>query len=643
MPASRNPFFTRTAEQSESDDQFLNLFSQTVLELLPEDGSWNRLLPIESPPGGGKSTLLRLFTPTVLTSIANARNRPEFADLIQKLSDIGAIDSDGVQLLGVLVNCKEDYNRLAGLDLSGTKHDSLFWALLHSRLALLTLRASLQLTGFTYPNDVDLIRFSPRSDAVIRRPDPREFAGSEIFERAREAEQLIVDSLNSFVPHPPSLDVGTHVDDFFQLLNTHYILVDNQRPTKHILLMFDDAHLLNDWQRTQLRQELERHDQVNFASWMSMRLRALEPPALVSEAVQPNREGFRPLRFDVLRPTQIESWLLDIGERRALRAQRDVSSFSACLSDSLESEFDNSRLKAAAQVERHRAYELVQPYGILYRDWLNYWEAEIEALAPIEQAVRWAQLQILMERRIQNPQSEFALEPLPASLVESAGTDIMELANMFMANRNEFPYLYGAKRVAQLASSNVDQFLSLSAALFDLLLNSGNLGRRQHRQLPPTAQHRLILGESQAYFDGLQTSLPYGQEIYNLVASIADLCRSESQRSNVPIAPGVTGISIQVSDRDALVEAARARGSQERRLLNALASAIAHNVILLRITNRKKDENRAVFYLNRLICPTFSLPLGYGGYKPQRVADIVHWIDGSPSSPQMGFEIGQSL
>ena len=169
MPASRNPFFTRTAEQSESDDQFLNLFSQTVLELLPEDGSWNRLLPIESPPGGGKSTLLRLFTPTVLTSIANARNRPEFADLIQKLSDIGAIDSDGVQILGVLVNCKEDYNRLAGLDLSGTKHDSLFWALLHSRLALLTLRASLQLTGFTYPNDVDLIRFSPRSDAVIRQ------------------------------------------------------------------------------------------------------------------------------------------------------------------------------------------------------------------------------------------------------------------------------------------------------------------------------------------------------------------------------------------------------------------------------------------------------------------------------------------
>ena len=65
MPVSRNPFLIRTAEQSESDDQFLNLFSLAVLDLLPEDGSWNRLLPIVSAPGGGKSTLLRLPTNTI--------------------------------------------------------------------------------------------------------------------------------------------------------------------------------------------------------------------------------------------------------------------------------------------------------------------------------------------------------------------------------------------------------------------------------------------------------------------------------------------------------------------------------------------------------------------------------------------------
>ena len=106
MPAARNPFLIRTAEQAESDDQFLSLFSLAVLDLLPEDGSWNRFQPIVSAPGGGKSTLLRLFTPRVLTSIANSRHEADFANLVQRLTKIDAIDSHGVQLLGVLVNAK---------------------------------------------------------------------------------------------------------------------------------------------------------------------------------------------------------------------------------------------------------------------------------------------------------------------------------------------------------------------------------------------------------------------------------------------------------------------------------------------------------------------------------------------------------
>ena len=54
MPASRNPFFIRTAEQSESDDQFLSLFSLSVLDLLPEDGSWNRPPAYRIAPRGGQ-------------------------------------------------------------------------------------------------------------------------------------------------------------------------------------------------------------------------------------------------------------------------------------------------------------------------------------------------------------------------------------------------------------------------------------------------------------------------------------------------------------------------------------------------------------------------------------------------------------
>ena len=642
MPASRNPFFIRTAEQAESDDQFLNLFSLGVLDLLPEDGIWNRFLPIESAPGGGKSTLLRLFTPTVLTSVANARSRPEFRDLVKKLTEIDAIDANGVQLLGVLVNCKEDYSRLEYLTLDSAGHEGLFWALLHSRLALLTIRAVLQLTGHTYPSDVDVVRFEPRTEAVTRRADARVVTGRDLFDRAKATEQLIFDSLNSFIPRFPSLHEAPSLDNAFQLLNTHRILVNGHETTRHILVMFDDAHLLGVSQRKLLISELERHDQSAIASWMAMRLRAIEAPDLISESVRTGRERLNSVKFEGWGRSRVEKWLLDVGDRRAQRAQHDVSSFAACLADSLETEVDPSKLAAAAAAERDRSYTLARSYGELYLAWLASTDNEVVDLSPLNQAIRWAQLQILMERRIQKLQREFTFESLSPVDVNLAGQDTLEPATMFMSFRNDLPYFYGAQRVAQLASMNVDQFLSLSAALFDLLLNTGSLGRRRNRPLPPTYQNRLILVQSRDYVESLRRSLPYGQDVFNLVTAIAQLCREESLRPNVPITPGVTGISIQVSERDKLIDAALSSDSTDRRLLNALGSALAHNVLSLRVTDRQRDEDRAVFYLNRLVCPAFDLPLGFGGYKPQELSRLTEWVSTGQPSRQRRLGIGQS-
>ena len=297
----------------------------------------------------------------------------------------------------------------------------LFRALLHSRLALLTIRAALQLTGHSYPHDVHLLHFEPKANEVSRRPDARIIGGKELFERARDAEQTIIDSLNSLIPRPPSLDVGLSVDDFFQLLNTHSVLVDGQDLTKHKLIMFDDAHLLDDWQRELLLNELKRHDQTAFASWVAMRMRALEPGLVLAESTSPNREEFELIQLDQWGSLNITPWLLDIGERRALRAEREVPSFEGCLADTLEGEFVRSRLVAVANSERELVYELARPYGDLYSDWLNRTEDEVSSFPPTEQAARWAQLQILMQRRIQNPQREFIFAALPYSQIENRG------------------------------------------------------------------------------------------------------------------------------------------------------------------------------------------------------------------------------
>ena len=428
--------------------KFLHLFSLPVLELLRENGSWNRLLPIELSPGSGKSTLLRLFTPTVLTSIANRRHQTELAAFVEKLTTLDAIDANGVQLLGVLVNCKDDFNRLADLPLDEPSQEGLFWALLHSRLALLTIRAALQLKGYAYPGDVDRVGFEPKSDGVLRRPDPRFISGNELFERSRVAEQLLVDCLNSFVPRRPSFEGAPSYDDFFQILNTHRIILDGRPVAKHILIMFDDAHMLEESQRNALRRELERHDQSAFASWLAMRLRGLQPPEIISEQVRRDREGYETFTFDTWPPARIQSWFMDVGNRRATRARQDVSSFEACLSNSLTTEFSNSTFEKAADKERERTYSMAELYGQLYSSWLEHWETIVADSQPLDQALLWAQLQISMQRRIQNLQGEFVLEPLPIAYVERPRSDTRDMATIFMSYRNGLPYLFGAKRVA---------------------------------------------------------------------------------------------------------------------------------------------------------------------------------------------------
>ena len=633
MPAARNPFFIRTAEQAESDDQFLNLFSLPVLELLSEDGSWNRFLPIESPPGGGKSTLLRLFTPTVLRSVYNARGRQEFRELISTLTRIDVLDDTGVQLIGVLVNCREDYSRISDLPVAPSVHKSLFRALLHGRLALLTIRAALQLAGLSFPADVHLVRFEPRNALTLRRPDARIVNGRDLFERARIIEELIVNSLNSFAPRPPSQPDGLVVDDFFQLINTHQIFVGDHPAARNTLIMFDDAHSLDVEQRKLLISELERHDQTSFASWMAMRLRALDPEQLMTEEeVRSGRERHPPMRFDGSSHVQIEKWMLDVGDRRARRAERDVSSFAGCLADSLTAEFDSQRLKSIADAERERAHLLAKPHGDLYRNWIDDTESTLASSLPLDQAIGWARIQILMERRIRRLQAEFDFGSLGAIDVDSAGPSTLEPATMFMCRRNNLPYFFGAKTIAKLASTNVEQFLSLSATLFDRLLNSGSRRRHHLHELLPSEQHRLVLAESRAYVDEIRTSLPYGQDVYNLVTAIAKLSREESLRPNVPIAPGVTGVSLQISERDDLIASAQSYHPDSLRLINAISSAIAHNALSIRVTDRHRDEDRIVFYLNRLVCPAYDLPLGFGGYKPRKLLEFHQWItSGTPT------------
>ena len=80
----------------------MRLFGPGVLELLPPAEGLGNVRVIRSAPGGGKTSLLRLFTPGSLLTLHAYRTRDDCKELYQRMRDLGAVSDVGPQVLGVV-------------------------------------------------------------------------------------------------------------------------------------------------------------------------------------------------------------------------------------------------------------------------------------------------------------------------------------------------------------------------------------------------------------------------------------------------------------------------------------------------------------------------------------------------------------
>jgi len=87
MSERRNPFRLRASEHLKSDRDFVRLFCPGVLDTLGVEGLWDLPRVIRSAPGAGKTSLLRLFTPSALLAVHGLRADDEVKDLFKRLRD----------------------------------------------------------------------------------------------------------------------------------------------------------------------------------------------------------------------------------------------------------------------------------------------------------------------------------------------------------------------------------------------------------------------------------------------------------------------------------------------------------------------------------------------------------------------------
>ena len=154
MRDPRNPFRMRASEQIASDATFLRLFGPGVLGVINREEAFSRLTIFRSAPGGGKTSILRLFTPSSIVTLYAHRGSNGYKELFAKMKELGAVDDQGPQLLGVMLSCGKNFAALD--DLPWEKHvkERLFFALLNCRVILTAIRAALHLHGLHYPEDI---------------------------------------------------------------------------------------------------------------------------------------------------------------------------------------------------------------------------------------------------------------------------------------------------------------------------------------------------------------------------------------------------------------------------------------------------------------------------------------------------------
>jgi hypothetical protein len=629
MRGPRNPFTLRSSELIESDDTFLRLFGPGVLDLLQREEIWNRVQPVQSAPGGGKTSLFRLFTPACLVTLYDSRaTADEYKELYRRLKEMQAITDDGPSVFGVLISGVSKDADLESLHLDRARKNRLFFSLLNSRITIAALRSAIELKKLVYPDDLPRI--------YIQRPRVLDFPssipvpckGDVLLKWASDSERQVCSYIDSFAPSITDSFSGYDTLYSLYLLQSGCISFDGQPIASRTLLMIDNIQRLTRIQRGNLFDALVNL-RVPLGVWLAERLEALTPKELFGAKI--GREYGEPIKLEEFwrrESNKYEQMIANVADRRAkLNPDIQMGPFETCLQNSLDGVDWKERYIKAIEVMFKRIRE--KTHGTKrYDKWIQ--KCATAEGTPREKAVNWRVLEIKIERDKKKAQRQLVDSPLPEEDLElklEAAT--RESAELFLAHEFHFPYHFGFQHLVKLSTSNIEQFLIFASDLFEEVISAKLL--KQSTSLSPSRQEDILAKTAKQLWDAIPFSAPNGREIVRLLEGIRVLCLVETEKPNAPYAPGVTGIAVSMKDRERLIDPHLLETNPEIAKLSGVLSACIFNNYLLMQTDMRQGPKGGntwmVLYLNRWLCLHFGLPLQYGGWRPLKLDELIKYVN----------------
>lgn len=632
MKVDTNPFFSRASQFIEQDDKFIKLFSPEILNLFRSGESkvWGPVKLLRSSPGGGKTTLLKIFTAKILSNIRDQsghdNHKKDILDVLKELSVYD--DANNITVAGSLLSFSNEYVSLEYLNINESQKLRLFFSLLNTRITLSILQSICVVRNLQFPNDLDQVSIAVDNSAQIPASIRNLTTGSQFYDWACHLEQRICQEIDSI--YDVNLEFLEGSDNLFtlDLFAPGKISVKNQVQIERMLVMLDDVHNLTASQRSHLiKGIIDKRPLVH--TWISERLKALTVDEIFSEGSKPERD-VDPIQLEsfwALKHTAFEKFAKSVASRRVSSVFDDRDDFTGFLSTTI----DPGTLKIIDDALITVKKNIIDTFGNndRYKQWITAKE-QLQTNDELERLVEWRSLEILLHRdRNKGGQTTLGLEVLnDEQLEDQDGSDVKNAAHLFLNEEYGIPYYYGITSLCRLASFNIEQFLFIAGWIFEDILTSSIkkiVNPNIKLEVTPLRQEEIIkkVVTRKKYTDVLNIS-----EIKNFMDSVGEFCRSETFVSNAWNSPGINGIAITMKERDQLKKTViNDPNHVYYNLAKCLATCFSNNLFEFRIDYKCKGKLWMIIYINKIFCVKYNLPLGNGKFRERNLRILLDWFN----------------